>query len=312
MKRRVILVGTILAANISLVACGGGGESSTAPVNSSGNGTTQTTSTTGSHSVQSGAALMSKTTITYSAPDRKTALGLVSTITTASPVVTSAALGNINLMINEGGQTATKSIASNGIVATGIASFNSGTESIKLGGTTYAYSRFGLVNFINLHATDSTKTEERAAPFHVSTVYSNYAPVTAIYTGKLVGAFVVNDSSTNYGLMCDVSVAYTVGATTVIQPTISNCFDSEAGVKIVSGGIQFTKTVNSVSLINVGLSFKNSQGVVMTATVVRAFNTLIGGPNGEELVGSASIDGVATINGTAANGTIVFSFGGKK
>jgi hypothetical protein len=304
--RTSIALTYMLSSSVFIVACGGGG-SSTPP-------TTPVASPTGT--LTTGTSLLGKNTRTYTDGTHTTLTSLSSNLGSSFPTVTSSALTSIGLTFSDAntGVSGAQTISTVGISTPGVFSASSGNYINQIGGTNYTYSRFGYSELASSDLNNNAILYDSIAPFHVANVFSSYTPVSATYTGKLAGNFIINSSSKTR-VVCDASVVYTAGTPRIMQPTISNCTDSNATAFVASGSLSSSLNGNSLSLSIAAatkLRFTNSQSVEMTAISVNSLDFLIGGPNGEELVGSGSVLGQATVAGSPVNGIFVFAFGGKK
>ncbi len=261
---------------------------------------------------------MGKLTVTYNETARTTIKNIQSSITATAPTIASTALTSTTVSFTESGVTGSQTVNSTGLTSPGVTSISSGGGyTTYLGGTTFSYSRFGLTTYTSVNTSDAKILEDRIAPFYVSTVYPSFTPTTATYVGKLTGNITVDSALLRF-VVCDVSIAYTVtGSTSVMTPTVSKCVNAADSNALVGGGVvsgsltnSTTGTASTFSPGSTALNYTDTGGNTITVDNVTTLAYFIGGPNGEELVGSGNAKD--TLAGSGKTGIFSFSFGGKK
>lgn len=183
----------------------------------------------------------------------------------------------------------------------------------NVGGTTYTYARFGWL-FGSTTETDNSTTAWYT-PFALASTTPT-ASTDRSYAGTQQAlVYLEGDKSAGVSggisdyAQCDTSASYTASSRT-LQLTLSNC---STGVSFnISGGLTL---VNGTGTSTLAAQQPTGNLQTITSTAVDSGNFLLAGPNGEELVGAATIKGsIALANGTGSNKPALFFviFGGKK
>lgn len=296
----------IAIAALSLAACGGGGSSGTTdtPNNNNGsNGGSSTSSTVSKMTAVNGFR------VNYT-PNGSSYTGFTGKITSPISYTNLASIDTFTI--------ADAASPAHTYSQTGGSSFSAGTfatvGSSNLGGTTYSYGRFGWLGGQVTEADSSTSVWYTPYALASSTPTTpgnlNYAGtqqalvyVLGDYTSGLSGA-------SGYS-RCDTSASYTASSKT-LQLTLSNC---STGVGYtISGGLSLTNGGGTTTLMAQQPSIGATTKTVTSATVDSG-NFLLAGPNGEELVGAATIKGtIALTSGAGSSNPAIFLvvFGGKK
>lgn len=302
-KTSVATVCAILAAALS--ACGGGGSSGTTDSTSSTNGSS-TNSTTASVSTLTG---VNGFKVNYT-PNFTNATGWTGQV--SSPITYTSASSIDSFALADGATPA------NTYSQSGASGLSAGTfvtiGQTNLGGTTYTYSRFGWL------AGSVTETNNSTTTWYTPFVLVSSTPATPpdlSYVGTQQ-ALVYQQADRNGSLSgvsgyakCDTSASYTASSKTV-QLTLSNC---STGVGYtISGGVTLSNGMGT-STLSAQQNITGAAQQTMTSASVDSGKFLLAGPNGEELVGAATIKGtMALSNGTGSSnpGIFLVVFGGKK
>jgi hypothetical protein len=186
---------------------------------------------------------------------------------------------------------------------------------MKVGGTQFAYSRFGTyLSLISNTNGANSQYIERSAPYSFAQVANPSNPTSATYAslGKAVGTLAISNVAKTE-VQCDVGVAFTVVSLNKrADITLSNCVSNGVAFPVagtyrieLSPGTVSNQIVSAASLTHV-----NPTGPVNTPVVFNSFTGyyLLGGPNAEEIVGSLTLSGAATVNTATFN----MAFGVKK
>lgn len=294
-------VGTAAAA-LALAACGGSGtSSSTAGTNGSGgNGTTATVSKlTGVNGFK----------VNYT-PDSANATGWTGTVT--SPVVYTSAT-SINSFALADGASPAHTYSQTGSGGLSAATFVTAGAS-NLGATSYTYGRFGWLSGA------ITETNGSSSDWYTPYALASATPTTPTnrsYAGtKQALVYLIGDRSgalsgpSGYA-ECDASASYTASSQS-LQLSFSNC--SQAVGYSIAGSLTLANGTGSTSLVAQQLQAGPSQQT-MTSSTVDSGNFLLAGPNGEELVGAATLRGsIALTSGIGSSNPALFFvvFGGAK
>lgn len=302
---KTIWSGVLAATVATLTACGGGGD---------GGGSSGTTNGPSANGGNTNASTVSKLTgvngfkVNYTPnftnPTAWTG-GVTSPITyTSSTDISSFAVADSATPAHTYSQA-----GATGIRAGQFASIN-GTN---LGGTTYTYSRFGWLSG-SVTQTDGSNTYWYT-PFALASTTPT-SPTNLSYAG-MQQALVYLEGDKSAGVSggisgyatCDTSATYTAISKT-LKLTLSNC---TTGVSFnISGDLTLANGTGTTTL-TAQQPTGNLQTI--TSTTVDSGNFLLAGPNGEELVGAATIKGsIALTDGTGGNRPAIalIVFGGKK
>jgi hypothetical protein len=186
----------------------------------------------------------------------------------------------------------------------------------RVGGTTYTYSRFGWL-YSDIQNATNTPTKWRT-PFAVASS-TPASPTDATYTGTNQALWYLQSDQTSatrgsfFELKCDSNATYTASSKS-LQLSLSNCKTNDqdaVNYDVIVGNVTLAAGTNT-STLGVG-----SQGVTLaglSSKSVDSGNFLLAGPNGEELVGAATIEGTYTTYATSDTKPAKFLviFGGKK
>jgi hypothetical protein len=183
---------------------------------------------------------------------------------------------------------------------------NNGDTRFDLGGTSWSYARFGL--FRNAPGPLSDYTW-RATPFYVANVSSDAVLTDATYVsgGLSAGIFATEMQFTK--INCSASASYnnltksvTISLATCTYPDPSNNLNTLNAT--VTGTVALNSTGSSATNLVVATAIET-----FTAAQVTSSSFKFGGPNGEELVGIATLSGTGSTNNS---GYFTFVFGAKK
>ena len=262
--------------------------------------------------VSSQASLVGKTTVNHATGDQNNVTGITAAFETLSSIVTATSLSAYTINNNFGGSMF---VQTSGISTPGIATIGAGAGVMKVGGSQFTYSRFGtyLSLVSNTNGTNSQYIE-RSAPYSLAQVTSSATLTNATYAtlGKAVGTLAISNVA-KAEVQCDVSVAFSViGATKRADITLSNCLNNAVSFP-VAGTYRIelgSGTVSSQIVSAASLTHVNPVGPVNTTVTFVGFNGyfLLGGPSGQEIVGSLSANGSSTTNAATFN----LAFGAKK
>lgn len=297
---KTILSGVLVAALATLTACGGGGSSGTTSSPSANISTPQPTTISKLTGVK---GFM----VNYT-PNFSSAASWAGQV--ASPVTYTSATGVNSFAVADAaspGHTYSQT-GPTGLSAGTFVSLN-GTN---LGGSTYTYSRFGWLSGSVTETNGSTTAWY--TPFALASTTPT-SPTNLNYAGTQQ-ALIYLEGDRGGGVAgisgyasCDTSASYTSSSKT-LQLTLSNCTASASFN--ISGGFTLTNGTGTTTL-TAQQTQTNLQ--TMASATVDSGNFLLAGPNGEELVGAATIKGsIALSNGTGSSNPAIFFviFGGKK
>lgn len=295
---------SILTATVAMAlsACGGGGSSGT---------------TAGSDTSGGDTAIATVSTLTgvngfrvnYT-PNVSSATGWTGNIT--SPVTYTSA-SSINSFALSDGASPTNTYSQNSASSSASGTFMQVGET-NLGGTTYTHSRFGWL------AGSVTETDGSTSTWYTPFALASTTPTTPSnlnYAGTQQAlVYLEADSSGTLSgssgyASCDTSASY-MAISKTLQLTLSNC---STGVGFnISGGFSLSNGTGSTTITAQQIRSGATQQT-MASTSVDSGNFLLAGPNGEELVGAATVRGsIALSNGTGGSNPAIFFviFGGKK
>lgn len=302
----------LISAALLLTACGGGGGggSSASPAST---GTNQYTILGTITKATVGHALNDETTVSSIAEG--TEATTVNTFTNVVSVSKYTLSNSVNSM----------NVDSSAFSSAGFASITSGQKNVKVGGTTWSYSRFGIFQDKQSNSNGlNTQFIVRTLPYATTQSYTSATPVSATYntSGKAAGVYTTNNVDW-HNFECSVSVAFSVTvATHQADVSLSSCVDAanNAITYGTPGLVRLTKTLATGN-------FSNTNNPVFTATLgnAPAFTTqtltsttqsgrfLLGGPNADEMVGEIYIAGntVTTSHGNKTS-NMTLTFGVKK
>lgn len=193
-------------------------------------------------------------------------------------------------------------------------SANAGNQRVWVGGTAWTYARYGY--FVDKTPNSdgmNTAYSLRNLPYtRYQRYYSASAP-NATYNqagSKAIGTYVIGGTQ-SVTVICNISAAFTSpgGSQSSTDFTISGC---DNGIT-TTGYLRAAKTSPSVmSLSSIGTFSATGSNGVFTPTAAAIVYGL-GGPNSEELVGTAVIDGNTLVGGvTTRQARFVLAFGAKK
>lgn len=289
---------------LALSACGGGGSSGTANNSSASANSSNTRNATVSRLTG-----VNGFTVNYNTSSASSATGWSGQV--ASPVTYTSVTDINSFVVADAASTShTYSYSGANVIKANQFAFINGTS---LGGTNYIYSRFGSL-YGSTTETNGTATDWYT-PFALAST-TPASPTNLSYTGAqqaLVYLEGDKGSGVSGGISgyatCDTSASYTASSKT-LQLTLSNC---TTGVSFdISGGLILTNGTGTSTL-----TAHQTQGNLQTLTSVSvdSGNFLLAGPNGEELVGAATIKGtIGLTNGTGGTKPAIalIIFGGKK
>ncbi len=304
--QKISPVALAVASALALSACGGGGDGGTpAPIQDetggggNGGGTSTLQKMTGVNGL--------KVTVQG---DVKNPDGWQGSIT--SPISYSNATGINSFTVTDG---ATPPHSGN-LSSTGISAGTFVTLSYaKLGGTTYQYSRFGWLN--GSSPVDANNTAFWYTPFALASTTPK-SPANANYAGKQQAlVYLEGDTGTAFNssagsATCDASASYTASSQSLLL-NLSNCTQVASSFNI-SGSVTLANGTGSTTLTAVQAVGEPDQTTVTTSTV-NSSNFLLAGPNGEELVGAATVNGsIGLSDGSGSTKPAIFLvvFGAKK
>ena len=208
--------------------------------------------------------------------------------------------------------------------AAGFATITDNQKSVKVGGTTWLNSRFGLFQDKESNS-DGQNTEYivRTYPYGITQIYPNATPVSAAYntSGKATGTYITGGVQwRNFG--CDVNVVLSVTDTTrEADVSLSNCVDAEEPsiTYDMTGLLRLTKTL---PIGNVNASASGFTATLGGATESPRHTLTpnyhngkfeLGGPNADEIVGTIYIAGPSYVTADISKQTMMtFSFGALK
>jgi hypothetical protein len=217
-------------------------------------------------------------------------------------------------------------VDSSAFSSAGYASITSGQKNVKVGGTTWSYSRFGVYQDRQSNSNGlNTQYIVRTFPYAIAQPYASATPVSASYntSGKAAGVYTTN-SVDWHNFECSVSVAFSVTVTThQADVSLSSCVD--AGNNAITYGtpglVRMTKTLATGQYANTNnpvftATLGNPAGVNTTQTLTSTLQSghfVLGGPNADEIVGTIFIGGnsVTTSFGTRTS-NMTLTFGAKK
>lgn len=204
----------------------------------------------------------------------------------------------------------TSALSSTNLVAL---SANAANQRVWVGGTTWGYSRFGY--FVDKTPNSNLLNTQyllRNLPYTRYQRYFSAAATNATYAAagsKAIGTYVTEDTQTAI-VTCNISVAFT--ATGVGQSsadfTLSGC---DNGITPTGYFRAAKSSVDTTSLSSIGTFGATSPGGVFTPTSA-SIHYGLGGPNSEEIVGSALIYGTTLVGAVTRQTRISFAFGAKK
>ena len=292
------------ASALALSACGGGGDGGTpAPIqdaagggNGGGNSTLQKLTGVNGFKIDYQGASPSPTTWQGSI---------------TSPISYTSATSLSNFTVTDSAAPAhSANLPASGLSAGTFVNL-SGTQ---LGGTTYQYSRFGWLYGAN--AVDANNSTSWYTPFAVASP-TPQSPASANYAGRQQALvyFQADQTSALSGgsgyATCDTNASYTASNKS-LQLTLSNC---TTGVSFnISGGITLANGTGSTTLTAIKPNGATNPTTV-TSSSVNSGNFLLAGPNGEELVGAATVNGsIGLSDGSGSTKPAIFLvvFGAKK
>jgi hypothetical protein len=147
------------------------------------------------------------------------------------------------------------------------------------------------------------------------------SPVDAKYAGTQQALVYLHATATSQfpGIsgyaICDTSASYTASSKS-LQLNVSKCTQ---GVSFgITGGVTLANGTGSATLNAVKIQPQptlNNPATTVTSSTVDSGNFLLAGPNGEELVGAATVKGsIALSDGTGSSSPALFLvvFGGQK
>ncbi len=284
---------TIIAV-LALSACGGGGSSGTINSNSTDSGS----NTTASASTLTGVnGFKVNYTPNFASPNGWTGQTTSPVSYTSSTSINSFAVADGASPINTYSQTGASGLSAGTFATVG---------ATNLGGTTYTYSRFGWLSG-SVTETDGS-TSAWYTPFALASTTPT-SPTNISYAGTqqalvyLAADRTATLSGSSGYAKCDTSASYTASSKT-LQMALSNC---STGVGFnISGGFTLANGTGSTTLAAQQIRIGSTQQA-MTSSTVDSGNFLLAGPNGEELVGAATIKGtIALSNGTGNSNPAVF------
>lgn len=305
------LSATVLAL---LTACGGGGGGgdSPAPAGTNQNNTSAVygyiTTTTVVHAFNNEASVSS-----IAEGTEATTANTMTNVVSVSKYTLSNSVNSMN-------------VDSSAFSSAGFASITSGQKNVKVGGTTWSYSRFGVFQDRQSNSNGlNTQYIVRTFPYAITQPYASATPVTASYNtgGKAAGVYTTNNVDW-HDFECSVSVAFSVtAATQQADVSLSGCVD--AGNNAIAYGtpglVRLTKTLATGSYSNTNnpvftATLGNAAGANTTQTLTSTLQSghfVLGGPNADEIVGTIYIAGtsVTTSFGTKTS-NMTLTFGVKK
>lgn len=192
-------------------------------------------------------------------------------------------------------------------------SANAGNQQVWVGGTTWAHSRFGF--FLDKTPNSNglnTQYLLRNLPYTRYQRYYSAVAANATYNqagSKAVGTYAVTNGQTTT-VTCNISVAFTNtgGAASSANFTLSGCDNGITTTGFLSAAKSNADTMSSSSVAGFGAT---SASGVFTPTTTNFFYG-VGGPNSEEIVGTALVNGTTMVGGAARLSQISFAFGAKK
>lgn len=293
-----ILHALLLASFAFLTACGGGG----------GGGTPAPATLPYTYTSSNGDRI--KTTVTH-ATGNESSISAIAFIDDISSFGYGSPTDLSNYLLDNG--TNTYTVASSGITATNFATLTATNQQVTLGGSSWAYSRYGL--FID-KTPNSNGANTQYLMRHMPYIrYLRYN--TATFTGatyaqvgsKAAGGF-VTDQTRWATVNCNVSIVATStgGEGTSIDLTLSGC---DNGI-VTSGYLRLTKpTISGTASATLGTFGATSNGDTFTPTSASGFYG-VAGPNSEELVGHVVVRGTTLVSGVAKTTRFTLAFGGRK
>ncbi len=325
---RVLLVAMSPLAAAVLVACGGGGGGADAPgvpfapvsvtppvvaapvtpPSSSG------AVVSGGSDVAAGLTEVEQTTTS--------AITAIKSSLNRSGVTIVTPLGNLS-SISIAHTSVKYTIQTNGLATQGFFTTTSGPNRVFVGGTTWQYARFGIVeqDYLPSSAT-SSNFKRTSAPFWAAQIYSSGPKVAANYNvdGLLVGRLVIDQSSFQIA-QCQVAiqVSYTDNTESATL-NLTNCIVNGATTPIsISGSLKVdTSSPNKLITASDAAGFS----MVLAGETPTTFKLLsadrpsgsfvVAGPNREQIVGTGQIAGTAMVNGVSQNALFTFAYGAKK
>ena len=299
----------VAAVVLALSACGGGGSSSSADNgnNNGGNGTNGGSSTTITTAKLTG---VNGFKVNYT-PTGSSFTGFAGKVT--SPIIYTNSSSSIDTFA-----IADAASPAHTYSQTGGSSFSAGTfakvGASNLGGTNYSYARFGWLGGQVTEADGSTSAWY--TPYALA-INSPTTPTNLNYAGTqqalvyLQGDYANGLNGSSGYAYCDTSASYTASSKS-LQLTLSNC---TTGVGFsITGSVTLANGTGTSTLFaqqpNNGASTQK-----VTSSTVDSGNFLLGGPNGEELVGAATVKGTIALSsgaGTSNPAIFLVIFGGKK
>jgi hypothetical protein len=289
-----------------LTACGGGG---------GGDSSSSSAPTTTPYVYTSVNRMMTKTTVTHATGNESSPTAMTFTEETilnyGSPIDLS------NYLLDNG--THSLMVASNGITAATLAtlSANAGNQAVKLGGSTWSYSRYGL--FIDKTPNSNglnTQFIVRNMPYVRYLRYNSAVFTNATYNkagSMAVGNFLtdtVTDATNWATVTCNVSIAAssTGGEATSIDVTLSACNNNI----VTTGYLRLTKAkIDGIAGASLGTFGATSNGNVFTPTFAQGFYG-VAGPNSEDLVGHVVVRGTTLVSGVPRTTDFTLAFGARK
>lgn len=298
-----------VASLVALTACGGGGGGGGSSSSSSTSGSTSSSDASSTVFTSSNGGRVN-TTVTHAANNESSTSNVSFVDDTSSSSYGSSTMLSAYLLDNG---TNTYSVSSSGIISTNLATLSSGNKQVRLGGSAWSYSRYGL--FIDKTPNSNSLNTQYIVRHMPYVRYQRYN--TAVFTNATynqvgsmaVGAFVV-DGTRWATVTCNVSVAATStgGEATSIDITLSSC---DSGI-VTTGSLRMTKaTLSGTSNASINNFGATSNGDTFTPSFARGFYG-VAGPNSEDLVGEIIVNGTTSVSGVARATRFTFAFGGRK
>jgi len=192
-------------------------------------------------------------------------------------------------------------------------SANAGNQQVRVGGTTWTYSRFGF--FVDKTPNSNLLNTQyllRNLPYNRYQRYNSATAANATYNqagSKVIGTYVTENTATTT-FTCNISAAFTATGPgqSSTDFTLSGC---DNGIT-TTGYLRAAKSsVSTMSLNSIGTFSATNPDGVFTPTSVN-FHYGLGGPNSEEMVGFAVVYGTTLVGAVARQTQISFAFGAKK
>ena len=167
-------------------------------------------------------------------------------------------------------------------------------KKVKVGATTWPYSRFGLFQDKETNSDGfDTQYTVRTLPYATTQVYSSEIPDPASYntSGKATGTYTIQGVEWR-NFECSVNVTTSVTeASHDAEVSLSNCVDANDNAIGTTGSLLLRKTRPSGDFIGTATTFTATLGT-HTMTGQGTYGTFtLGGPNAEEIVGTIVIAG---------------------